>query len=141
MNTARVVEFENSQDNEQLAELLPSPNRGVSNDQEGKAEIFHLWWYDLETKKNMPAGVAFFDPKFGEYRLRIDVHPETAYYLRPISTNGERTYYRVEVVLKKEGRFAGRKVIGDGHQTPETHNDIYIHFGPYTKVLILGVKK
>jgi hypothetical protein len=45
-----------------------------------------LWWLDKEKNKNLPAGVAFYDEKFGEYRLKLDIQPETQFYLRPISS-------------------------------------------------------
>jgi hypothetical protein len=72
-----------------------------------------LWWYDKNTNKNLPAGVAFYDEKFAEYRLKLDIHPDTQYYLKPTGSQSEDVLYRAEVVIKKDGKFHQRKVIGE----------------------------
>ena len=105
-----------------------------------KTEKFLLWWMDPTTGKNMPAGVAFHDDKYGEFRLKIDALADTQYFLRPITTQDNQIYYRVEVVLKKEGKFYQRRSVGEGWKTPETNGDVFINIGPYSKFLILGLK-
>lgn len=99
-----------------------------------------LWWFDQKTKKNLPAGVAFYDEKFGEYRLKLDIHPDTQYYLKPTASANESVHYRAEVVIKKDGKFHQRKVVGEGQSSSETHGDVFIEFGPYSKLLVLGVR-
>ena len=103
-----------------------------------KTETLKLWWYDKEEKQYYSAGVAFYDDKFGEYRLKIDMHPETTYYLRPVNVNDSQTYYRVEVVIKKNGRFKCRRMVGEGYSNKLTNDDIFIQLGPYKKFLVLG---
>ena len=53
-----------------------------------KPKVFQLWWFDKEEKRHFPAGVAFHEDNFGEYRLKIDMHPENQYYLKPILSTG-----------------------------------------------------
>jgi hypothetical protein len=101
---------------------------------------FLLWWYDQKANKNLPAGVAFYDEQFAEYRLKLDMHPDTQYYLKPTGAQGESVHYRAEVVIKKDGKFHQRKVIGEGQSSKETNGDIFVEFGPYSKLLVLGVK-
>ena len=105
-----------------------------------KAEVFRLWWFDKEEKRHFPAGVGFHEEKYGEYRLKVDVHPENQYYLRPISSTGHEVRYRVEVVIKKNGRFKDRKVIGEGYSNELTQGDVVMNLGPYKRALILGDK-
>lgn len=106
-----------------------------------RPEALLLWWLDSKTGKNLPAGVAFHDEKFGEYRLKIDVLPEVQYYLRPISTEGESVYFRVEVVIKRDGKFHQRKSVGEGWSNKETKGDVFITLGPYCKYLVMGLKE
>lgn len=101
---------------------------------------FLLWWYDEKTNRNLPAGVAFYDEQFSEYRLKLDIHPDTQYYLKPTGVQDESVSYRAEVVIKKDGKFHQRKVIGQGTSSKETSGDIFIEFGPYSKILVLGLK-
>ena len=103
-----------------------------------QAEACKLWWSDNEGNKTFPAGVAFYDERFGEYRLKIDIHPETRFYLKSVSCEGDRILYRVDVVIKKDGRFKYRKPIGDGETNSE--RDIVMNLWPYTKQLLLGDK-
>ena len=58
----------------------------MTNDfQEVKTERLFLYWKDDMTHKMYPAGVAFYDEKFGEYRLKLDaLSDEKAYYLKPL---------------------------------------------------------
>lgn len=98
-----------------------------------------LWWYDKNTNKNLPAGVAFYDEKFAEYRLKLDIHPDTQYYLKPTGSQSEDVLYRAEVVIKKDGKFHQRKVIGEGYSSKQTKGDVYVDFGPYSKTLVMGM--
>jgi hypothetical protein len=40
----------------------------MSNANKQKNETFQLWWFEDQSKKYFPAGVAFHDEEFGEYR-------------------------------------------------------------------------
>jgi len=115
----------------------------MTNDsQETKAERFYLLWLDDKCGRKYPAGVAFHDEKYGEYRLKIDaLSDEKAYYLRPISSQDGTTIFRVEVVIKKNGRFSHRSEIGTGKSSKETNNDIYMDIGPFDRKLILVYSK
>ena len=116
----------------ETANAIPQKARAFKN------ETLKLWWYDKEEKQYYPAGVAFYDDKHGEYRLKIDMHPETMYYLRPINANDAQTYYRVEVIIKKDGSFKCRRTVGEGYSNKLTNDDIFIQLGPYKKFLVLG---
>lgn len=98
-----------------------------------------LWWFDKNTNKNLPAGVAFYDEKFSEYRLKLDIHPDTQYYLKPTGSQSKDVLYRAEVVIKKDGKFHQRKVIGEGFSSKQTKGDVYVDFGPYSKILVMGM--
>lgn len=108
---------------------------------ETRPRPFQLWWYDIESKTDLPAGVAFYEEKYGEYRLKIDVHPNTVYFLRPISSQEKNVLYRVEVVIHREGQAVQRRMIGEGCSSPSTNGNIYIELGPYSKILIMEINK
>ena len=110
-------------------------------DENGKNSPSSLWWFDTENKKYLPAGVAFYDEKFGEYRLKIDVHPDTCYYLKPVATNDGKSVWRAEVVIKSNGKFKFRRSVGEGYSDDLTGGDIIVQFGPYSKLLVLGGDK
>ena len=103
-----------------------------------KTQTLQLWWFDKEDKRYFPAGVAFHDEKFGEYRLKIDMHPENQYYLRPVSSTGHEVHYRVEIVIKKNGKFKRRKTIGYGQSNELTQGDVFMELGPHKRSLVLG---
>ena len=46
--------------------------------------------------------------------------------------------YRVEVVIKKDGKFHQRKIVGEGISSKATKGDVYVDLGPYSKTLIMG---
>lgn len=98
-----------------------------------------LWWFDKKTNKNLPAGVAFYDEKFGEFRLKLDIHPETTYYLKPVSSQSDEILFRAEVVIKKDGKYLHRKVIGEGTSSRESQGDVFVELGPYSKLLVMGM--
>jgi hypothetical protein len=106
-----------------------------------KSELFQLWWFDPTTGKNLPAGVAFHDEKFGEYRLKIDMLPDSQIYLRPLSTQEQSVYYRAEVAIKRNGKFVQRKQVGEGWSSTKIKGDAFINLGPFSKFLVLGLKK
>ena len=106
-----------------------------------KTKGFLLWWFDKEEKKHHPAGRAFFSEEYGEYHLRVDIHPQNQYYLRAISSIGNETQYRVEVVIKRNGTFKFRQKIGVGYSNEFTNGDVVMHLAPYKMSLILGDEK
>ena len=111
----------------------------MSKEQTKQAKPIQLWWFDKQTNNNIPAGVAFYDEKFDEYRLKLDVHPETQYYLKVSGSQNGDINFRAEVVIKKDGKFHQRKVIGEGVCSKQTKGDVYIDFGPYSKTLVMGL--
>ncbi|MCH2535086.1 MAG: hypothetical protein MK008_11640 [Bdellovibrionales bacterium] len=111
----------------------------MTQEQTKQAKPVLLWWFNKENKKNIPAGVAFYDEKFGEYRLKIDIHPDTQYYLKPTGSQNEEIHFRAEVVIKKNGKFHQRKVVGEGIASRQTNGDVFIDFGPYSKLLVMGL--
>jgi hypothetical protein len=106
-----------------------------------KNETFQLWWHDQQTNKYYPAGVAFHVEQFGEYRLKIDMHPENQYYLKPMDSTNGSINFGVEVVIKRNGKFHQRRPIGEGFSSQETKGDIVMTLGPYTRKLLLGAKQ
>lgn len=106
-----------------------------------KSEALNLYWVDTNTGKKIPAGVGFFNPEFGEYRLKVDLLPkDCSIYLKPITVTAERTTYRAETAVKKDGRFSHRATVGTGYSDPATNGLAYIELGPYTKALVLELK-
>lgn len=111
----------------------------MSKEQTKQAKPIQLWWFDKQTNNNIPAGVAFYDEKFDEYRLKLDVHPETQYYLKVSGSQNGDINFRAEVVIKKDGKFHQRKIVGEGVSSKQTMGDVYIDFGPYSKKLVMGL--
>ena len=107
-------------------------------EQEKMNKPIPLWWFDTDEKSYDPAGVAFYDEKFGEYRLKIDITPETCYYLKPITGNEKETTYRIEVVIKSNGKFKFRRPVGKGYNDATKSNDVVIQLGPYSKLLVMS---
>ena len=103
-----------------------------------QSQTFQLWWFDKEEKRHFPAGVAFYEEPYGEYRLKIDIHPNSQYYLKAISSIGSKASYQVDVVLKRNGKFKGRRPVGEGYSNELTKGDIIMNLGPYKRTLILG---
>lgn len=98
-----------------------------------------LYWMNPATGKRLHAGKAFYDEKYSEYRLKIDeVCEDKQYYLRSIVFNEEVARFRLEQVIKKNGKFHHREEKGDGYSSPHTDGEIYIDFGGSMKVLVLS---
>lgn len=111
---------------------------------EMKSEKYDLWWMDCRNNRRYPAGVAFYDEKYGEYRLKIDFlqtiqdEPDQI-YLKPVGTTDDRLLYRAEGVVKKNGRFHSRRPIGEGYLLKEGEDEVNIELGPFEKTLILSL--
>ncbi len=104
-----------------------------------KSETFYLSWLDPQKGTRKPAGVAFFDTEFGDYRLKLDFFPDNQYYLRCLGGDNNVVRYRLEVVHKnKEGRFMRRVPVGEGYATPT--NEVRIAPFPFEKELVLMLK-
>lgn len=112
-----------------------------------KAEKFYLWWKDRNSDHRLPAGVAFYEEKYGEYRLKIDFlqalqdKKDHQFYLKPIGSVENRLLFRAEAVLKKDGKYAGRRTIGEGVCSKETNNEVYVDFGPFERLLVLTLDR
>ena len=102
-----------------------------------KSETFYLSWFDPRTGSRKPAGVAFFDSEFGDYRLKLDFFPECQYYLRCLGGDGASVQYRLEVVHKnKDGKFLRRVPVGVGNVAPG-NNEVRIIPFPFEKELLM----
>jgi len=112
-----------------------------------KPEKFYLWWLDRNTNKRLPAGVAFYEEQYSEYRLKIDFFQvlqgkqDHQFYLKLIGSVEDRMLFRVEGVVKKDGKFAGRYPVGEGYSSKETDHEVHIDFGPFEKILVLSLGK
>ena len=117
-----------------------------NNNENGKPEVFRLWWKRKDSERRIPAGVAFYDEKYGEYRLKIDYlqalmdKADPCFYLRTVGSEDNKILFRAETVLKKDGRFMGRRPVGEGYSSKETDGEVYIDFGPHEKLLVMTLK-
>lgn len=106
-----------------------------------KSKKLNLYWLDTISGKKIPAGVGFHLPQYGEFRLKIDaLSDEKQYFVKPVSGNDDRVNYRVEVVVKSNGRFSHRSEIGSGYMDSNTGGNIYMDVGPFTRSLALQVE-
>lgn len=105
-----------------------------------RLNTMRLWWVEPEISKSFPAGVAYFNSKYGDYKLKIDIHPGVPFFMRPIYTTDTKVFYRVEVLMKEDDKIK-RLQVGEGFSSESTGDDIHIKLGPYTKTLILGGQK
>ncbi len=104
-----------------------------------KTETLTLGWLDPRDNSVNHAGVSFYNPTYGEYLLKIDEEPsEKQYFLKPYTTEGERTSYRMELVIKrKNSKFLKRQRVGTGY----SRNDcVFINYGSKFKTLVLYLK-
>ena len=107
-----------------------------------KYETLTLGWLDPRDNRVNHAGVSFYNPTYGEYLLKIDEEPnEKQYFLKPYTSEGECTSYRVELVIKrKDGRFLKRQLVGTGYSDTETDGCVFINYGSKFKTLVLYLK-
>lgn len=107
------------------------------NDAQG-SKPHSLWWENTRTNLRTYAGVAFYDDRFGEFRLRANVFDEgKQLYCRAIQSENEKVAYRVEIVKKKNGKFWKREKAGEGLLSKETNGEIHLQVPPYESKLIL----
>ena len=106
-----------------------------------KSKKLDLCWIDTVTGKKFPAGVGFHLPEYGEFRLKIDaLSDEKQYFAKPVNGSDDRVNYRVEVVIKSQGRFAHRSEIGTGYMDKNTGGFILMDIGPFSRCLALQVE-
>lgn len=106
-----------------------------------KSSKLSLYWIDKETGSKFPAGVGFHLAEYGEFRLKIDaLSDEKQYFAKPVSGSEDRVNYRVEVVIKSNGRYGRRSEIGTGYMDKNTGGFIYMDIGPFSRCLALQVE-
>lgn len=110
-------------------------------DQKQQSPKLGLYWIDTVTGKKYAAGVGFFLPEYGEFRLKIDgPWSEGQVFVKPVNGQNDRVNYRVEVVIKSGGRFSHRSEIGSGYMDKNTGGFIYMDLGPFSRCLALEVE-
>src|SRR5210317_1966393 len=102
-----------------------------------KERPYQLWWHDKHSDRFLPAGVAFHNENHGDYTLKLDIHPDQKFILRPISTLDDQTEYRIELFYKREGKAPLKRCIGRGVSNYNTNGNVHIELNPYVKALIL----
>ncbi len=90
----------------------------------------NLIWMDPQTGEKYHAGVAFFEDRFGEYRMILDA-PRTILYLRPQSSENDKIAYTVHAPIEKNGKFAARVLVGNGYSDEGTNGQVYMKIGRY----------
>lgn len=106
-----------------------------------QSQKLSLYWIDTTSGKKFPAGVGFHVPEYGEFRLKIDaLSDEKQYFAKPVSATDDRVNYRVEVVVKSQGRFSHRSEVGTGYMDSNTAGFIYMDIGPFSRCLALQVE-
>ena len=104
---------------------------------------FYLWWFDQTTHKRIRAGVAFYEPHFGEYRLKVDFlqalkgEKTSHFFLRPIGHLEDRMHFRAEIEIAGPKQKRKRLPVGDGYLSNRTNGEVFIDFGPFEKRLVL----
>lgn len=116
-------------------------NQIKNNTENKKPETLYLAWLDPRDKKLRDAGVAFYNEQYGEYMLKIDEDYGKRFFLKAISSNDNRTQYRMEMLLtKRNGDFLKRQCVGDGYSQRSTDGNIHIQYGSKYATLVLFLK-
>ena len=106
-----------------------------------KSQKLNLYWIDTLSGKKFSAGVGFHLAQYGEFRLKIDaLSDEKQYFVKAVNSVDDRVNYRVEVVIKNNGRFSRRAEIGTGYMDENTGGYIYMDLGPFSRCLALHVE-
>lgn len=67
---------------------------------EYKPDAIPVFWKCLKTKEHTFAGVAFFNPEKGTYRLKVSTFSsKEIYYLTPKAAQNGQTYFELEKVI------------------------------------------
>ncbi len=100
--------------------------------------MHYLWWVNQNTQKRFGAGRAFYSEKTGDFALFINLLETSSMegrrdevYLRPVKVSEELIYFRLEKVVRREGKTM-RFCIGEAFQSKQTQGDIHIHIEPWT---------
>lgn len=100
--------------------------------------MHYLWWANTKTQKKFCAGRAFYSEKTGDFALFINLLEASSnegkrdeLYLRPTKVSEESIYYRLEKVIRRDGKSM-RFCIGEAFQSKQTNGDIHIHIEPLT---------
>ena len=89
---------------------------------------FFLWWIDLSGKKRYPAGIAFWNESFGDYRLIVDCYPNRRFYLKQRKTNGNEIIFDLQEHILSNGK---KLIIGHACSSEKTKGDIEIIIAPH----------
>lgn len=110
----------------------------MQTEKQKNPNMHYLWWANFKTQKNFCAGRAFYSEKTGDYQLFINLlegskneGKRDEVYLRPVKVTEECIYYRLEKIVRRDGR-AMRFCIGEAFQSKQTNGDIHIHIEPLT---------
>jgi len=106
-----------------------------------RVETNYLYWINPQTKKRYPAGVAFFEEKYGEYRLKLDIYRGKRVYLKPIGSNNGQVNYRLEEAQNRRGKFI-RVEMGRGLSQEGKPETVFVEVSPnFEAVLCLEMKR
>lgn len=98
-----------------------------------KSEKINVEWRDPYNQKHYPAGVAFREEFEGDYRLKIDMFPQSRrFYVRATSFSDNKETYKVEAY---DGKKNYRTTVGQGHSTDT--GSIKVKIPPYNHELLL----
>lgn len=108
--------------------------------------MHYLWWVNQNTQKRFCAGRAFYSETTGDYALFINLLEASSnegrrdeIYLKPIQSTDESIYYRIEKVIRRDGK-KHRFCIGEAFKNESTKGDIQMNIEPltsYSKKLVM----
>ena len=101
-----------------------------------KIQKENLEWVDSQSGATFHAGVAFYDDRFGEFRLVLDA-PKTIYSLVPNESNDKEIKYKVFAPIKIRGKFSHKVEVGYGYSNYNTNGDIYMLIGRYGQMRLV----
>ena len=110
----------------------------MTNEQVKQTKPLLLWWFDKKTQTEIFPGVAFYD-EVCRVSTQTRYSPRHSVLFEATGSQGEEVQFRAEVVIKKDGKFHQRKVVGEGVASKNTNGDVYVDFGPYSKTLVMGM--
>jgi hypothetical protein len=103
---------------------------------ENKSKVHRLYW-QTQSGRRVPAGVAFYNEEQGDYRLKVDTFcEERSVYVKPVAVSDGVVQFRVEALLKKTQGIK-RSEIGSGQASVEKGFPIYLDIGPYDRTLVI----
>lgn len=104
-----------------------------------KPEPLALWWQQKGSCKRTPAGVAFYQPTLGEYKVKVDLllNAEVLCFLRLVKGEAGSEKYQLEIIEKCSPNQVRRQVIGEGQRCLRQSSEIKISVPPYSYDLIL----